>query len=132
LIFVDSNIPMYIIGRDHPLKDPARRALERAATRRERLVTDAEVYQEVLHRYPSIGRRDAIAPAFDLLDRVIDEVLPVDGPAVHRARDLLMSHPSLDARDAIHAAVMELHDVHRIMTFDTGFDDLPGIERVGG
>ena len=121
---------MYVIGGEHPLKDRARRALERAVLRRERLVADAEVYQEVLHRYTAIGRREAIGPAFDLLDRVLDEVLPVDNAAVHRARDLLAAHPALSARDALHAAVMEHHGIHSIMTFDTGFDGLPGIERV--
>lgn len=132
MILLDSNIPMYLIGADHPLKEAARRALERAVLRRERLVADAEVYQEVLHRYTAIGRREAIAPAFDLLDRVVDEVLPVDAAAVHRARDLLASHSALSARDALHAAVMEGHGIHRIMTFDAGFDGLPGVERIGG
>jgi uncharacterized protein len=36
-------------------------------TSRERLLTDAEVLQEVLHRYVAIDRRDAIQPAFDAL-----------------------------------------------------------------
>ncbi len=131
MILLDSNIPMYLVGREHPLKAAARRALERAVMRRDRLVTDAEVYQEILHRYTAIGRRDAIGPAFDLLDRVVDEVLPVDDGAVHRARDLLAGHSGLSARDAVHAAVMEHHGVRRIMTFDAGFDGLPGIERIG-
>jgi predicted nucleic acid-binding protein len=122
---------MYLVGRDHPLKEAARRALERAVMRRDRLVTDAEVYQEVLHRYTAISRPDAIGPAFDLLDRVVDEVLPVDAAAVHRARDLLSGRSGLSARDAVHAAVMEHHGIRRIMTFDTGFDGLPGIERIG-
>lgn len=130
MIFVDSNIPMYIVGRDHALKLPAQRALERAATRRERLVTDAEVYQEILHRYTAIGRRDAIPPAFDLLDRVVDEVFPIEEPDVRRAKDLLLATQSVSARDALHAAVMEHHEVHRLMSFDSGFDDLPGVERI--
>ncbi|HEX6198620.1 MAG TPA: type II toxin-antitoxin system VapC family toxin, partial [Thermoanaerobaculia bacterium] len=113
MIFVDSNIPMYIVGRDHPWKLPAQRALERAATRHERLVTDAEVYQEILHRYTAIDRRDAIPPAFDLLDRVVDEVFPIEEPDVRRAKDLLLATRAISARDALHAAVMEHHEVHR-------------------
>lgn len=130
MTFVDSNIPMYIVGRDHPLKLPARRALERAASLRERLVTDAEVYQEILHRYTAINRRDAIPPAFDLLDRVVDDVFPVREPDVRRAKDLLLAIQGISARDALHAAVMEHHDIRRLMSFDTGFDDIPGIERI--
>ena len=30
MIFVDSNIPMYLVGAEHPNKDAARRLLERA------------------------------------------------------------------------------------------------------
>lgn len=121
---------MYVVGRDHPLKLPARRALERAASRRERLVTDAEVYQEILHRYTAINRRDAIPPAFDLLDRVVDEVFPIHERDVRRAKDLLLATQGLSARDALHAAVMEHHEVHRLLSFDTGFDGVPGIERI--
>ena len=130
MIFIDSNIPMYIIGADHPLKGPARRLLERAISQRERLVTDAEVYQEVLHRYSAINRREAIPAAFDLLDRAVDEVLPIEPRDVYRAKDLLLSSRKLAARDALHAAVMEHHKIRRLMSFDTGYDGLPGIERL--
>src|SRR5262245_34063500 len=51
MILVDSNIPMYLVGAAHPNKDSARSALERAIVDGERLVTDAEVLQEILHRY---------------------------------------------------------------------------------
>jgi hypothetical protein len=32
-----------------------------------RLVTDAEVSQEICHRYVAINRREAIQPAFDAI-----------------------------------------------------------------
>ena len=44
----------------------------------ERLVTDAEVLEEILHRYVSIERPDAIQPAFDALLGVVDDVFGVD------------------------------------------------------
>ena len=64
MIFIDSNIPMYLVGADHPNKHVARRLLERAIVDDEPLATDAEVLQEILHRYTAIKRRDAIGPAF--------------------------------------------------------------------
>jgi predicted nucleic acid-binding protein len=67
VILVDSNVPMYLIGASHPHKADAQRLLERLNGARERLVTDAEVMQEILHRYVAIDRRDAIQPAFDVL-----------------------------------------------------------------
>ncbi len=67
MIFIDSNVPMYLVGRSHPLKSQAEELLEAAVTSGERLVTSAEVLQEILHRYVAIDRRDAIQPAFDAL-----------------------------------------------------------------
>lgn len=130
MIFVDSNIPMYLVGAMHPHKRDAQRILERCVSDQERLVTDAEVLQEILHRYAAIERRDAIQPAFDALLGLVDEVFPVNLEAVNRARTVLLGHTTLSARDAIHLAVMEHQGVSRILTFDTGFDGFPGITRV--
>jgi predicted nucleic acid-binding protein len=130
LIFVDSNIPMYLVGAPHPHKTDARRLLERAIADGVRLVTDAEVFQEILHRYVAVRRRDAIQPAFDALLGIIDEVFPVDLAAVERSKTILFGWSELSARDAIHVATMEQNGVARIMSFDTGFDGYPGIERV--
>jgi predicted nucleic acid-binding protein len=130
MILIDSNIPMYLVGASHPHKADARRMLEKYIMMRERLVTDAEVLQEILHRYAAIGRIDAIQPAFDALLGVCDEVFPVDLASVEAARIFLLGKKGLSARDALHLAVMERHGVSRIMTFDSGFDAIPGIERL--
>ena len=130
MILVDSNIPMYLVGAEHPHKVDARRAVERLVTDRERLVTDAEAFQEILHRYIAINRRDAIQPAFDALRGIVDDVLPVDEAAVVWAKDLLGTHSSLSARDALHVAVMRRNGVARILTFDRGFDAVAGLQRL--
>jgi len=130
VILVDSNVPMYLIGAAHPHKIDAQRALERLVAERERLVTDAEVFQEILHRYVAINRRAAIQPAFDAILGVVDDVLPVDLEAVERAKSIVLGRQQLSARDAIHVAVMERHGIGRVLSFDDGFDGLPGIERL--
>ena len=130
MILVDSNVPMYLVGATHRHKADAQRLLEHCITERERLVTDAEVLQEILHRYVAIDRRDAIQPAFDALLGVVDEVFPIDAAAVERAKAIVLGHRRLSARDAIHLAVMEHHAVTRILSFDTGFDGFPGIQRL--
>jgi predicted nucleic acid-binding protein len=130
VIFVDSNIPMYLVGASHPNKDAARRLLETSIERAERLVTDAEVLQEILHRYVAIKRRDAIQPAFNALLGIVDEVFPVELPDVEVARDVLLGQADLSARDALHVALMKRHGIRRILTFDTGFDRVPGMERI--
>ena len=130
MIFVDSNIPMYLVGAPHPHKSDAQRLLERLLSERVRLVTDAEVLQEVLHRYVAIDRRDAIQPAFDALLGIVDEVMPVDLAATERAKEIVLGSRRLSARDALHLAVMEQHSVHQILSFDAGFDGHPGITRL--
>jgi predicted nucleic acid-binding protein len=129
-VFVDSTIPMYLVGAEHPTKDTARTALERAIAGGERLVTDAEVLQEILHRYVAIDRRDAIAPATELLLAVVDEVVPIDTELVLAAGRLLERVDGLSARDALHLAAMRRHGIDDILTFDRGFDRIAGIRRL--
>lgn len=121
---------MYLIGAPHPNKDAARRLLEGCIERAERLVSSAEVLQEILHRYDAIRRPDAIQPAFSALLGVADEVFPIESQDVERARDVLLGASGISSRDALHVAVMRRHGVRRILTFDNGFDRAPGIERV--
>lgn len=130
MIFVDSNVPMYLVGAPHPHKADARRLLERCIADAERLVTDTEVLQEILHRYVAINRRDAMQPAFDALLGVVDEVFPIDLADVERAKTVVYGVPELSARDAIHVATMRRHGVTRVLTFDAGFEQVPGLARV--
>lgn len=130
MIFIDSNIPMYLVGSSHPHKADAQRLLERFVSEQERLVTDAEVLQELLHRYVAIHRRDAIQPAFDAILGLVDEVFVVAAADVERAKVLVLGHPRLSARDALHLATMERHGVERILSFDAGFDGIPGVRRI--
>jgi uncharacterized protein len=130
VILVDSNIPMYLIGAPHPHKSDAQRLLEKLVSDRRRLVTDAEVLQEILHRYVAINRRDAIQPAFDALLGIVDQVLPIDRATVERAKEIVLGRRQMSARDAVHAAVMEQHNIDQILTFDSGFDSFPGIKRL--
>ena len=129
-IFIDSNVPMYLIGGDHAHKVDAQQLLERAIVEREKLVTSAEVFQELLHRYTAIKRRDAIQPAFDALAGVVDETYPIHPEQVERARTIILGLPTISARDALHVATMERHSVTRIMSFDAHFDQVPGITRL--
>lgn len=130
MIFVDSNIPMYVVGAAHPHKADANRLLAAALADGERLVTDAEVLQEILHRYVAIGRRKAIQPAFDALLELVDEVFPITLPDVERAKTLLVDGSRMSARDAIHVAVMKREGVSRILSFDKGFDGIGGLTRL--
>ena len=130
MVFIDSNIPMYLIGAPHPNKQLAATVLRRLVNGEQALVTDAEVFQEILHRYTAIRRHDAISPAFRLLENTVDSCLSITLDHVNRARTLLESHEGLSARDAVHLAVMESHEVSEIFSFDSGFDTVPTVRRI--
>jgi len=131
LIFLDSNVPMYLVGAPHPHKADARRLVEAAIASAERIVSDAEVLQEILHRYVAIDRRDAIQPAFDAVLGIVDEVFPVSAADVERAKAIVLGQRRLSARDAVHVAIMERQRITRIMSFDAAFDRIPGVTRLG-
>ncbi len=130
MIFVDTNIPMYLVGASRTHKLDAHRLLDSALSTGERLITDAEVLQEICHRYVAINRPEAIQPAFDALLGVADEVLPIGRTDVEHAKDILLRYRGVSARDALHIAVMEHHHIAQIMSFDRGFDIYPGITRL--
>ncbi len=129
-IFVDSNIPMYVVGESHPLKTESQILLERLVAARQRLVIDAEVLQEILHRFTSIRRREAIGPAFHVVLDIVDEVFPVEKEDVLRAGEIVQAPARMSARDAVHIAVMERHGIQSILSFDSDFDRWPGLKRI--
>ena len=122
---------MYLVGAEHPNKTRVSELLAQFIRDNERLVTDVEVYQEVLHRYVSIRRHDAIDPAIASLDAIADEVLAIHITDVRAARELIASVPGISARDALHAAVMRHAGIERIFSLDRGFDACPGLQRLG-
>ena len=129
-VFIDSNIPMYVAGRDHPLREPSRRFLQEVSGGRVDACTSTEVLQEILYRYSALKRLDLAREVYDLFVRICPTVLPVTLADTDRGRDLLTEHPDSGPRDAIHAAVMLNNDVTTIATFDAGFDRFVGISRL--
>ena len=121
---------MYLVGASHPRKAEAQILMERLAAAGERLVTNAEVLQEILHRYAAIDRRSAIEPAMKLILDLVDEVFPIEKADVLRASEITQNHATLSARDSVHIAVMERRGVRSILSFDDDFDRWPGLRRI--
>ncbi len=130
MISIDSNVPMYLVGAPHPNKERVLETLMRLVQDGERFITDVEVYQEILHRYTSVRRFDAIDAAFDSLDEIVDYVETYDMREIRAAREIIGSVNGISARDALHTAVMRKVGTNRILSFDRGFDSYPGIERI--
>ena len=121
---------MYLVGGEHPHRAESQILLERLAASGQRLVTDAEVLQEILHRYTAIDRRDTIQRAFRVLLDVVDDVFAIEKFDVLRAAEIAQHRTSFSARDALHIAVMEHRGVQSILSFDADFDRWPGLRRI--
>lgn len=130
LCFLDASVLLYAAGRPHPLREPCRAALRAALERGIALITDAEVLQEILHRYTSIDRLDAARTVYRSAVDLCDEVLSVGEAHTARALELLLEHPELSARDALHAATMEDRGIVRILSTDRDFDALIHLRRL--
>jgi len=129
-LFLDTNIPIYAAGRPHPLQEPCRRIIVLAAEHPLAFVTDAEVMQEMLHRFLALrlwpqGRAVIEAFAATMQGRV--EPVVVDD--VLTATALADTHLRLTARDLIHLAVLHRVGAQAIVTADGDFDDVAGLRR---
>ena len=129
-IFIDSNVPMYVAGKAHPNREPARRLLERVQQGSVDACTSTEVLQEILYRYSALGRIDLARAVYDSFVELCPVVLDITLADTDKARDLLGSVKDVSSRDAIHAAVMLNHGITSIATFDADFDRIRGIRRL--
>ena len=118
MIFVDTNVLMYAVGREHPLRDEARGFFLSALETGEVLVSSAEALQELLHAYLPVGRESTLDAALALAQGRLAQVWPVEVEDVLLAGSLIQRHPGLGAMDLLHLASCQRRGVKRIKTFD--------------
>ena len=128
--FLDTNIVMYAIGKEHPYKTPCRAVLERVGRDEIDVVSNTEVLQEILHRYVSMRRPDLAELAYRSLEKACDQIFPVTKADLDQAFTLLKAHPDIRSRDAVHAAVMLNNGITSILSTDPHFDHITGITRI--
>ena len=131
VVFIDANVPIYAAGGDHPYKEPCARILRRVAEDPQPFVTDSEVLQELMHRYLASGRwllgLEVLRAFAETLHGRIEPVLADD---VLAAAELADRHSDVSARDLVHKAVMQRLGASRIISADTDFDRIEGIDRL--
>jgi predicted nucleic acid-binding protein len=129
--FLDANVPIYAAGRPHSLKEPCAQILLLVAEHPQAFVTDAEVLQELLHRYLALRLwpqgREVFRCFAELMQERVETVQSID---VERAADLADADPELRGRDLLHMATVERLHVRYVISADTGFDRLPQVERL--
>ena len=126
MIFVDTNVFMYAVGRPHPLRTAARNFFIECQRRHTPLCTSAEVLQELVHAYAQVARLDTLDAALTLIARSGVEVWPLESEDVTLARQLIGQFPTLGARDLCHLASCRRRGVREIKTFDQGLRGVGG------
>jgi hypothetical protein len=129
-LFLDANILMYAVGKDHPNREPCREILRRIEADDLIVVTSVEVLQELLHRYRSLGRPDLATTVYRATKDLCEEILSVTEEDLDHAHKILQAHASISVRDALHAATALRRGIKGILTTDRHFDDLPEITRL--
>ncbi len=130
MILIDSNVLMYSSGADHPNKAPAVHFLKRVAAGEIEANVDAEVLQEIMHRYLALHRWKEGRQVYNLARKLFPEALAITGAVMDNAKRLADDDPDISARDAVHAAVVATYQLEGIYTFDKDFDNIPGCCRV--
>jgi len=120
MIFIDTNVFMYAVGRPHPLRDDARAFFKECVKNGKELATSAEVLQELLHTYLATNRLETLDASLRLVDGTVSRVWEVEPMDIRFARDLVVNHPGLSSRDLVHLACCRRRGVRRIQTFDRG------------
>jgi uncharacterized protein len=119
VIFVDTNVIMYAVGRPHPLREETRRFFEESLdTSASRLCTSAEVLQELMHAYIGVDRLHTLSAAFQLVNACIPTVFEINKDDIETALGLVETRRELGARDLLHLAVCHNRGVTGIKTYD--------------
>ncbi len=126
MIFVDTNMFMYAVGRPHPLRDIAREFFSDCVRNETPLCTSAEVVQELVHAYLPVARIETLDGALSLISRARVEVWPLEHEDVTLARQLHEQHPTLGARDLCHLASCRRRGVREVRTFDQALGAVAG------
>lgn len=132
LFFLDVNVPMYAAGKPHVYKAACAWVLTEVANARLDAVIDTEIVQEILYRFGAIERwQTGVLMATNLL-ALVPVVLPVTAADMETAVALFGRYGpgGVKARDVVHAAVMQNHQITHIISTDKHFDQIEGIVRL--
>lgn len=126
---IDANVFLYALGGEHRYREPCRDLVARLARGELKGELSVGILQEVVH----VRRRRGELEASERAREIIAWDLPVHGLELDDldiAFRLLDQHPELRMRDAIHAGTAISRDIAMIVSADTEFDRLPGLERI--
>ena len=126
---LDANVFVYAVGKPDPYREPCRKIIQVLLNSSHQYLTDAEVLQEILHVYGRRGRREqGVRLAETLIDAEL-HIIPIGAAEIAATAQLLRKYPQISTRDAIHAAVVQLHGLEGVVSADRHFDVIRGVTR---
>lgn len=125
----DTNVFVYAVGQEHPYREPCRRIVELARTRRLHGEASAEMVQEFAHvRARRTSRAQAAGDARSVVG--LCRLHPLGDRELDAALRLFERQPALSMRDAIHCATATLQGIDAILSVDRDLDGIEGLERI--
>lgn len=125
---IDTNIFIYAVGMPHPHKEKSLWVVKDVLARPSGYNVNVEILQEIIHLYISRKEREK---GLNLVESILD-MLPqpfsVTSKDIKVACFFLKKYPELNARDAIHAAIVRNCGLEGIVTYDKHFEILEEIK----
>lgn len=121
-------VPTHAFGADHALLATCQSILADPARLGWTLAASTELLQEfAFHRLRRHRPAEAVQNARALTSMVV--LLDFDVRVVDTMLDLI-EHQAIRGRDAVHAATALVHGITAIISTDSAFDAVPGLERI--
>lgn len=128
-VYLDSNVLLYAIGEESRFRDACRAILRRVVQRELVGETSVLTVQEVVHHRQRRGDPAPAAHGREAL-AICAATHPLDSSVIRTALTLMDGARQLRTADAIHAATALSRGIETVISADTDFDAVAGIERV--
>lgn len=126
----DTSVFIYALGSEHPYREPCREIARLATAGDLQGEASVDLLQEFTHQRArrTGNRREAAKAARSVA--MLAWWHPVEPNDVQRGIDLFEAHESLDAQDAVFAALAINRGIDAILATDRAFDGIDGLERI--
>ena len=128
-VYLDTNVFIYAVGSASRYRDPCRQILSSVVEGQLNGETSVYTIQEVARQRHRRGDENPTKRAREVA-AMCTAVHHLDAGIVVRALDAVDRFTGLEVSDAIHAATALTHGLSEVVSADSDFDRVPGIERV--
>lgn len=129
MIVVDTNVLIYAVGEDHPLRDPCRRVLAAQRAGRVELGTTLSVLEEFTQVRARRRSRDNAVSLARLFSESLT-ILDVSVDDFDHGLELFRAHTRLGSVDSVLAAAAMEHDAEALVSADRAFAEVAGLRHV--